>query len=74
MSLQDDYFDLSDHLQGTPQEVLLERIWFAFCREETEGMLRRNEINPTQYQDWINNREAEIAKLEDKWRQNTKTK
>lgn len=35
MSLQDDYFDLSESLQGWQKEAF-ERIWEAFCLMEAE--------------------------------------
>ena len=35
MSLQDDYFDLSESLQGWQKEAF-ERIWEAFCEMENE--------------------------------------
>jgi hypothetical protein len=49
MSIQDDYFDLKKMLWDRDEEILLERIWCAFCVLETEDMLRRGEISPEEF-------------------------
>ena len=60
MSLQDDYYDLVEHLKGKPEADMLERIWFGFCDLETANMVRRGTMTRQQYCTW---RKARIKEL-----------
>ena len=55
MSLQDDYYDLADHLKGKPEADMLERIWFGFCDLETADMARKKQISQGDYEAWRKN-------------------
>lgn len=62
MSLQDDYYELSEYLESCPayQNILLERIWFAFCKLEAEMMVKDGEMTAEQYNEWLTERLANL--------------
>ena len=62
MSLQDDYFDISDHLKSSPELAkAFDRVWFAYCNLETLDMVRRGQLSEEDYQKWIKNLQKSLT-------------